>query len=79
MDATPVATDASQQVVLRAVRNVIVLSDGRVGALVDIGGPAGGRTTTFAVFARAGNQWLIDDGTVVEAGGGTPAAGTPVG
>lgn len=64
--ATPaMALPPTERVVLIAIRDVRILTDGRVRAVVDIGNrvdghPAPGRTA-FYVFARNGDRWLIDD------------------
>jgi len=76
LPATPVPAPETTQLVLQAVREVVLLPDGRAAALIDLTGPqAGGAvTTTYAVFAQVDGRWLIDEETVVQAGAATPAA-----
>ena len=74
LTATPVPVQESARVAFGGVRDAVMLPDGRVGAVVDVASPvAGGTSTTYTVFAQAGDRWLIDEETVVEA----PAASTP--
>ena len=77
--ATPVPSEKSTRIAFLVARNVVALPDGRVGALADVASPAaGGTATTYAVVARVGGRWLIDEATLVEAPeSGTPAAGRP--
>lgn len=68
ISATPEASAAGTDVAFRSVRDVVLLGDGRVGGLVDTANPNdGGDVTTYSVFVEAGDRYLIDEETVVEA------------
>jgi hypothetical protein len=43
------------------VRDVTILDDGRVGALVDVFSPEDGPMTSYFVFVRQDNTWTIDE------------------
>jgi hypothetical protein len=60
---TPEALDASQYATLVAVRQVVVLPDGRVGALVDTIFPdeQPGVQTEYFAFVQEDGQWRIDE------------------
>lgn len=60
------------QAEILAVRGVRVLSDGRVGAVVEVR-DARRTVVAFLVFVQAGDRWLVDGETDVQAAG-TPAA-----
>ena len=73
--ATPVPVEESTRIAFAGVREVVMLPDGRVGALVDVTTPgASGVTTTNTVFARVGDRFLIDEETAADAPAATPAA-----
>lgn len=66
--ATPEAAAAETEVAFLGVRDVVVLDDGRVGGLVDTANPDDdGDVTTYTVFVKEGDAYLIDEETVVEA------------
>ena len=73
--ATPVPVPESTRIAFGGVQQVVILPDGRVGALVAVTGAAGGTpTTTNTVFARVGDRFLIDEETVADAAPASPAA-----
>lgn len=78
--ATPEAFPEDFRSSVLAVRDVRVLPDGRVGALVDTDDPTSlpeGTDVDFVVFVEQGDRYLIDEEiTDLE---GSPAAGTPNG
>jgi hypothetical protein len=67
LEASPVALPEGEQVDLIGVRNVIVLEDGRVGALIDYEAHSGqteginGKETDFFIFKQVDGVWLLDD------------------
>jgi hypothetical protein len=67
LEASPVALPEGEQVDLIGVRNVIVLDDGRVGALIDYEAHTGqteginGKETDFFIFKEVDGVWLLDD------------------
>jgi hypothetical protein len=67
MSASPVALPEEQQTVLLDVRNVIVLEDGRVAALVDYMSPTPqeegieGLETDLFIFENVNGVWLLDE------------------
>jgi hypothetical protein len=66
---------AGAQTELLAVRGVRVLDDGRVGAIVEARDSQ--RTVVaFLAFVQAGDRWLVDGRTDVQAAA-TPPIGTP--
>jgi hypothetical protein len=72
--ATPLPSGPEWSETLLEVRDVRVLPDGRVSAIVVLEIPHPGLvsvTTTFFIFERNGDRWLIDDAIGV-ARGGTP-------
>ena len=80
--ASPVASPPEQRLGYLAVHDVVVLPDGRVASLGDTYDPTQepfGMGTDFAIFAKVGDQWLIDtlieNVVIVEA---IPVSGTPV-
>ena len=81
LQATPVPIAESTRIGFGGLRDVVMLPDGRVGALATVTSPAaGGAVTTYTVFAQVGERWLIDEETAVDAPDtGTPAAFTPDG
>lgn len=78
--ATPEAFPENFRSSVLAVRDVRVLPDGRIGALVDTNDPTSppeGTDVDFVVFVEQGDRYLIDEEiTDLE---GSPAAGTPSG
>ena len=75
--ATPAAAlPVAARTELLAVREVRVLADGRVGAVIEDRDPR--RTVAFfMIFVRAGDRWLVDGQIDIQGVAGTPAAGTP--
>ncbi len=67
LEASPVPLPEDQQTDLIGVRNVIVLEDGRVGALIDYQAHSGqteginGKETDFFIFKQVDGVWLLDD------------------
>ncbi|MDP9364522.1 MAG: hypothetical protein M3Q10_09925 [Chloroflexota bacterium] len=75
--ATPQAVPEEERVTLTDVRDVVVLDDGRVGAVVVYSEPGEGEQGDYLIFAEEDGRYLIDlfvDEYDVPA---TPAAGTP--
>lgn len=69
--ATPTPLAVAARLTLVAVGNVTTLSEVRAGAFVTTTDPAaGGTATEYAVFAKVGDRWLIDD--LVAVGTATP-------
>ena len=56
----PVPLPADEQLTLVAVRDVLVLADGRVSAIV-VTRNAKTTFTDLLIFVRAGERWLIDE------------------
>lgn len=85
LTASPVALSEEQQTVLLGVREAMVYSDGRVGALVDYMGnlPPGqeginGVETDLWIFEKVGDEWLLDESIQdLEAEYGPPGIATP--
>lgn len=81
--STPVPDD---ELLVYAIWDVRVLTDGRAGALVRFGGELGGidgQQTRYIFFLRDGARWVIDDGidqpTLIDMGVDvTPPAGSAV-
>jgi len=67
LEASPVPLPEEQQTDLIGVRNVIVLEDGRVGALIDYEAHSGqteginGQETDFMIFEQVDGVWLLDE------------------
>jgi hypothetical protein len=67
LEASPVPLPEDQQTDLIGVRNVIVLEDGRVGALIDYEAHSGqteginGKETDFFIFKQVDGVWLLDE------------------
>lgn len=67
LEASPVPLPEEQQTDLLGVRNVIVLEDGRVGALIDYQAHSGqteginGHETDFMIFKNVNGVWLLDE------------------
>ena len=67
LEASPVPLPEDQQTDLLGVRNVIVLEDGRVGALIDYMAHSGqteginGHETDFFIFENVNGVWLLDE------------------
>jgi len=72
--STPQATNPNGYVALVEVRDARVLDDGRAAAIVVTDDPANSptMTTSFLVFVKSGDRWLLD--AAIE----LPPAGTPV-
>jgi hypothetical protein len=84
MKASPVPLSEEQQTKLLGVRRVVVLSDGRVAALVDYSSPtpqpAGirGVETDLFIFEKVGGAWLLDESVEnLEAQYGPEGVATP--
>jgi hypothetical protein len=65
----PLSPDEADQVL--ALREVVILPDGRVGAFVDLQFPEG-RETQYGILVREGERYLLDDVPYV-----SPIEGTP--
>lgn len=66
--ATPQPDQMPSQTALIGVSDVVVLEDGRLGARVELAtGPEGLQVVLYSVFAQAGDRWLIDEETALEA------------
>ena len=79
IQASPVATAEEERTALLNVREVRVLEDGRVGAVVTVADPTDegeGPAAAFLVFVRDGDRWRIDEFVELPVAG-TPEAGTP--
>jgi hypothetical protein len=59
--ATPLAIPANLFIRLVEIRDMRVLPDGRVAAVVVTVPPTGGLATDLFVFARTENGWIVDD------------------
>ncbi len=80
--ATPEAFPEDFRSSVLAVRDVRVLPDGRVGALVDTNDPTSppeGADVDFVVFVEQDGRYLIDEEITDLELAGSPAAGTPSG
>jgi hypothetical protein len=83
MTASPVALPEEQQTVLLGVREVIVLEDGRVAALVDYMSPTPqpegieGLETDLFIFENVEGVWLLDESVQNVEGTHGPDMGTP--
>lgn len=61
--SSPEPRAPEQQVELQAVREARMLPDGRIGAVVDVNDatdPPGDSDTSFFVFVKVADHWLID-------------------
>ena len=73
--ATPAPRTPERQIILVAVRDPRLLPDGRAGALVTVIDPTTttqGEMTSFLIFVRSGDRWLLD-GSIED----LPSAATP--
>ncbi|MBW3634629.1 MAG: hypothetical protein KY456_16540 [Chloroflexi bacterium] len=61
MAATPTAASEDQWSSVLAVRDVILLDDGRVGGFVDFEFAGGYRETQYAILVQEGDRWLVDE------------------
>lgn len=61
MAASPVAALDEQRSTVLAVRDVVLLPDGRVGAFADFEFEDGYRETQYAILVQEGDRWLIDE------------------
>jgi hypothetical protein len=74
--ATPLPAEPAWRATLLEVRDVRVLADDRVGAVVVVAHPRpqeASVTVTLFVFAEVGGHWLLDDAIRVEPADATPA------
>ena len=69
--ATPVPLSPAASNQILALREVVVLPDGRVGAFLDLQFPEG-RETQYGILVREGDRYLLDDVPYV-----SPIEGTP--
>ena len=72
MAATPTAAPADQRSSVLAVRDVILLDDGRVGGFIDFEFEDGYHETQYAVLTLEGDRWLVDEILLF-----APSAATP--
>ena len=76
-DASPVPRQSGQRTILADLRDVRLLEDGRVGAIVVVrsGSEPASVETGFYIFQREANRWLIDAViAIIEQLPATPAA-----
>jgi hypothetical protein len=59
LEATPTPEEQGRGSRILAITDVMVLDDGRVGAIV-VQVDAGQRDSTYVVFEQQGERWLID-------------------
>ena len=69
--ATPVPRSPDEADQILALREVVVLPDGRVGAFVDLQFPEG-LETQYGILVREGDRYLLDDVPYVSSIEGTP-------
>jgi hypothetical protein len=61
MAATPTAVPEDQWSTVLAVREVILVDDGRVAGFVDFEFEDGYRETQYAILVEEGDRWLVDE------------------
>ncbi len=61
MAATPVAVPAEEHERVLAVRDAVILPDGRAGAFVDFAFAGGYLETQYVVLMQEGGRWLVDE------------------
>ena len=61
MAATPAAAPEDQRSSILAVRDVVLLDDGRVGGFIDFEFEDGYRETQYAVLTMEGDRWFVDE------------------
>ena len=74
---TPEAIPAEEQIQLLGVSEVIVLEDGRVGAVIQVSDPTGNYPEgeeDFVTFVEEDGRYKVDSVVVISAEGGTPEA-----
>ena len=69
--ATPVPRSPEEADQILALREVVVLPDGRVGSFLDLQFPEG-RETQYGILVREGDRYLLDDVPYVSSAEGTP-------
>jgi hypothetical protein len=72
MAGTPTAAPEDQRSSVLAVRDVVLLDDGRVGGFVDFEFEDGYLETQYAILVQEGDRWLVDEILLF-----APAAATP--
>ena len=80
LGATPEAVPAAGRIAILAVTDVVLLADGRVGALVASVDPMvteAGPTTVHLTFEQADGRWLVDDIVEFHTHPAEEAEGTP--
>lgn len=61
MAATPTAAPDDQRSSVLAVRDVMLLDDGRVGGFVDFAFETGYLETQYVILTQEGDRWLVDE------------------
>ena len=61
MAATPQPVPEEQWSSILAVRDVVILPDGRAAAAVDFEFAEGFQETQYVIMAQMGDRWLVDE------------------
>jgi hypothetical protein len=72
MAASPVAMPAEERERVLAVRDVVILPDGRAGGFVDFEFAGGYLETQYAVLVEQDGRWLVDEILLYAPSEGTP-------
>ncbi|MDQ3225401.1 MAG: hypothetical protein M3Q50_02055 [Chloroflexota bacterium] len=73
MAATPAAVPVEAREQVLAIREVVILPDGRAGGFVDFAFAGGYRETQYVVLTQEGERWLVDEILLFAPLEGTPA------